>query len=93
MPPATIDCRDSTLATARASEAVPDAALKELERIISLLGDHVWIQIDEIATARFFGFGLDAIAAAQQFAARYNCVFVPDLKANSGRFKRAHANG
>lgn len=68
----------------------PDPLAGELERILPLLSDHLWIQIDDVATARLFGFGLEAISAAQQFAIRNGCVFIPDLNTNSGRFKRAN---
>lgn len=90
MPVDLVDFQDSSLVPSRDPQDDPEPVQGELERILPLLSDHMWIHIDDIATARLFGFGLDAISAAQKFAAKHNCIFVPDLRTNSGRFGRAN---
>jgi hypothetical protein len=69
-----------------------------LRKIVDLLGPGMWLELDRVAFAYFFGIQLDnsvdernqAFAAAQEWASEQRAVCIPDETDLRVRFGRAY---
>ena len=65
------------------------ASLRDLERMVDLMGPDMWLTLDEVGLIRYFG-RQDPLTAASDFALEHGCFFLVDRSAvRSGRFGRA----
>ena len=65
------------------------ASLRDLERMLELIGPNMWLTLDEVGLVRYFG-RQDPLTAASDFALEHGCFFLVDRPpVRSGRFSRA----
>jgi hypothetical protein len=54
-----------------------DQPLRNMQSMMDLIGPNMWLLLDEVSFARYFGYGSEGVAKARAFAESEGCVFIP----------------